>query len=268
MGLGSAVSPRVMIGANLLLAGAAFFGGVGLAEYRFPGDYDWRYMTISTLQSAQLNPDGARCVAWGISLTGLVLLPIAAFFFRRLRGFSERGARIGSAFMFAGLAAMVLIGITPKHPPRYPKLHEHLVALAMVGMVVSVSIYTWIALRGLARETARERRGSRGMRMGLLVSALLPVVGTGSSQLYLYCRSESLGWVNLSWRARGVPVVLSLAFWEWLICGSVFAYLGLLCWLAFRLKAIPMPAPSGAGITEGSSAEDGPRRRATPIPQR
>jgi hypothetical protein len=231
----------------------AFFGGVGLAAHSFPGDYDWRYMTISTLQSARLNPDGQRWVAWGTSLAGLLLLPVARFFFRRLRGLSERGARIGSVLMFAGLAAMVLIGITPKHPSSYPKLHEHLVVVTLVGMVLSVSTNTWIVFRGLARETVRERRGARRVQMGLLVSALLPVVGTGSSQLYLYLRTESLGWVDLSWRARGVPVVLSIAFWEWLICGSVFVYLGLLSWLAFRLEAKSMIAPSGARIEEYSS---------------
>jgi hypothetical protein len=34
-----------------------------------------------------------------------------------------------------------------------------------------------------------------------------------------------LPWVGLEWRARGVPVCLSFAFWEWATCAVLSAYI-------------------------------------------
>jgi len=69
-----------------------------------------------------------------------------------------------------------------------------------------------------------------------MVLVLIPLAGTSLTQLYLYLFSRGLGWVNLSWRDRGVPVALSIAFWEWLTCVLLVVYLMLLFRLICRIK--------------------------------
>jgi len=72
--------------------------------------------------------------------------------------------------------------------------------------------------------------------ISLTVLALIPMAGTSLSQLYLYLFAKGLGRASLIWRDRGVPVVLSLAFWEWLTCVFLIVYLMLLFGLTCRLK--------------------------------
>src|SRR5271163_1836463 len=42
----------------------AFWGGLWMAGGRYPSEYDWRYMTISSLVYIDRNPNGYRW-AWG-----------------------------------------------------------------------------------------------------------------------------------------------------------------------------------------------------------
>jgi hypothetical protein len=59
--------------------------------------------------------------------------------------------------------------------------------------------------------------------------ALLPIVLGGIVQAYVSYARPELPWVSLQWRARGLPVALSFAFWEWSSCAVLSAYTALLC---------------------------------------
>lgn len=54
------------------------------------------------------------------------------------------------------------------------------------------------------------------------------MVLAGGAQAYVFS-VPSLPWVGLAWRARGVPIYLSLAFWEWVTCAVLSGYLAILC---------------------------------------
>jgi len=218
----------------LPVAWFTFFGGVWLAAHRFPGEYDWLYMTISLLLSMHENPHGYWVVALGISLSGLIQIPLPGFFYERLRGTSLWGARLGWAFMVLGLAAMMLMGITPKHPAFFPRAHDVLALAAFLGLVLSVVVNTGLVVQQGISRVATKDSPTRWSWISLTVLALIPMAGTGLSQLYLFARG--LGQTRVVWQNRGVPFVFSLAFWEWLTCVFLIMYLMLLIGLTCRLK--------------------------------
>ena len=49
----------------------AFWGGMLMAGRRYPSEYDWRYMTISSLVYGDRNPNGYLWARAGIVLCGL-----------------------------------------------------------------------------------------------------------------------------------------------------------------------------------------------------
>ena len=213
-----------------------FFGSVWVAAHRFPGEYDWRYMVVSRLLSEDKNPQGYWLIALGTSLSGLMQIPLASFFYKRLRGTSLWGAKLGWVFMILGLAAMILMGVIPYHLSFFSRAHDMLALAAFMGLVFSVVVNTVLVVQqGLFRATGKDSMMSWGL-ISFMVMVLIPIAGTSLTQLYLYLFSRGLGWVNLSWRDRGVPVVLSIAFWEWLTCVLLVVYLILLFRLTCRIK--------------------------------
>jgi len=217
----------------LPLAWLTFFGGVWLAAQRFPREYDWHYMVISHLLRPHENPHGHWLIALGISLSGLIQIPLPGFFYERLRGISLWGARLGWAFMVLGLTAMILTGITRT---LSSEAHGVLAVIAFVALVLCVMVNTGLVVKqGLSRAAPKESAMFWSW-ISLTVLALIPMVGTSLSQLYLYFFARGLGQVPRVWRSRGVPFVFSLAFWEWLTCVFLILYLMLLVGLACRLK--------------------------------
>jgi hypothetical protein len=57
---------------------------------------------------------------------------------------------------------------------------------------------------------------------------VFPIVLAAMAQAYVHYALPELRWVSLSWRARGVPVYLSFAFWEWVTCFVLSAYAAIL----------------------------------------
>ncbi len=218
----------------LPLAGLIFFGGVWLAAHRFPHGYDWHYMVISRLLRPHENPYGYWVIGLGISLSGLVQIPLLGFFYERLRGVSPWGARLGWLFMALGLVAMILMGIT--RSVFSDKAHGVLGWTAFIGLVLSVMVNTGLVIKyGFSRADPKESTVFWSwITLGAL--ALIPMLGAGLSQLYLYLFARGLGQRPLAWRNRGVPFVFSLGFWEWATCVFLIVYLMLLIGLTGRSK--------------------------------
>jgi hypothetical protein len=217
----------------LPVAWLTFFGGVWLAAHRFPREYDWHYMVISRLLRPHENPHGYWVIALGISLSGLIQIPLPGFFYERLRGISPWGAWLGWVFMVLGLAAMILTGTTRSISSE---AHGVLAMIAFVALVLSVMVNTGLVVKqGLSRVVPKEGTTFWNW-ISLTVLALIPMLGTGLSQLYLYFFARGLGQKPLVWRNRGVPFVFSLAFWEWVTCVFLIVYLMLLVGLTCRLK--------------------------------
>ncbi len=59
--------------------------------------------------------------------------------------------------------------------------------------------------------------------------ALSPILLAAITQVYISYALPDLPWVGLEWRARGAPVYLSFAFWEWTTCVVFSGYTVGLC---------------------------------------
>jgi hypothetical protein len=222
---------RVVCSAALLpLAAVVLWGGLLMAAHRFPTEFDWRYMTVSVLLSPKDNPNVRHWAAAGVGLCGLVIL-VWTFVVGRSgdRAASARRRRPRGVYWLRwGGACMVGSGVLPFHLLGLAKTHELLTLLAFIGLCLG-------AVR-LAIEWMRQwgsRRGARSHRssvVGTLLACVLiaPIVLAGLAQLYVFYVLPQLHWVGLAWRARGVPVYLSFAFWEWVTFVLLTLYLAAL----------------------------------------
>ena len=196
----------------------AFWAGLAMAAQSYPSEYDWRYMTISSLLYPDRNLHG---YAWGWA--GLVICGVCGLYWVR---HDVRGDRFATASLAAGYACMALCALVPSTLLGMPKPHETLALIAFIAVCAGVTRLSFAAL------TLREPRCGQSGRQRLCALAvsglpLLPVVIAAVAQTY--ASHAHLPWVSLAWRARGIPVYWSFAFWEWLACAiySVFVL-----WLA------------------------------------
>jgi len=199
-----------------------FGGGVVIGAWGYPGHYDWAYTVTSTLASPKKNPAGGEwfASAWTLSMI-LLLGGVAAM--RRGRNLDLHGTgrwwlttlQFGLiCFAFTGFDMMLGRSLTD----LVHKGHELLALVAFLA--------TYLGVVGLLADVLREKR-----RHALPVLLLgTPLVAIGITQFWVYLKQLDLGWVDPSWRAKGIPIWLSFAFWEWLAIGFLFAGIGLLVW--------------------------------------
>jgi len=72
----------------------------------------------------------------------------------------------------------------------------------------------------------RRLAGSLRLHAGILAGVpLSPIVLAAIAQAHVAHALPGLPWVGLAWRARGIPVYLSFAFWEWVTCAVFSLYM-------------------------------------------
>jgi len=205
----------------------AFWAGLWMAARRYPSEYDWRYMSISSLAYADRNPDGYRWAWGGLMLCALGGLCWAAVLFRD--GRCEGGERpVGAWALSLGYVCMVC-ALLPERVLPVPKGHEILALAAFFGQCVGIVQLTF---RATERRLLRLQIHNFPPRLGawlLSAAALLPMLLALLAPAYASYALPELRWVGLEWRARGVPVYLSFPFWEWITCGVFSMYTAALC---------------------------------------
>jgi hypothetical protein len=228
-----------------LLGVLAFWCGMLVAERHFPEEFDWRYMTLTTLLSVRRNPAGCLWAGGGIVLSALCVLcwtlALAKCWAEENQGNRPRGTRLltwGSVCM----ACSVVL------PGRLPKEHEILSLLAFFGLCLGmVRLAFHLAERAFRLHAGGPIRHPRLYTATLTGFVGLPIFLASLAQAYVFYVLPELPWVSLAWRTRGVPVYLSFAFWEWITCAVLAAYLAVLSLAAranlanySRLKAPPV----------------------------
>ncbi|MGO9935974.1 MAG: hypothetical protein ACLPV8_29815 [Steroidobacteraceae bacterium] len=194
----------------------AFWGGLWMAGRRYPSEYDWRYMSISSLVYADRNPDGYPWAWGGLMLCALGGLCWAAVLIRHGNRDTTGRRPIGIWALGLGYVCMVC-ALVPGRMLRVAKGHEMLSLAAFVGLCI-----------GIVQLTLRATERSVWLRRGgflLVGAALLPILLAGLVPAYVSSALPELRWVGLEWRARGVPVYLSFTFWEWITCGVFSVYI-------------------------------------------
>jgi hypothetical protein len=222
----------------------AFWGGMLMAARRYPSEYDWRYMTLSSLISPARNPSGHLWASAGIVLCGLGGLCWTALLARRWNHASAKNWPSGIRALLFGNFFMALTAVLPSWLLPVPKGHEILALFAFFGLCLGMIQLTFQTIeRALVQRTSVRRTRVRQTSVQptrsavgrprlyaavLAGAAVLPIVMAGLAQAYVFYVLPELHWVSLAWRARGVPVYLSFAFWEWLTCVVLSAYMAIL----------------------------------------
>ncbi len=207
----------------------AFWAGLLTAARRYPTEYDWRYMTVSNLVSAELNPTGYLWASAGIVFCSLCGLCWATALTQRL---NHEGVEYGPSGMRAlrfGYISMMCAAVLPRQLLRIQKGHEILAVLAFISVCIGVVCLMFHTIDRLFQR--RMRRFSGHARLYAFIVAgvpVCPILLAGLAQAYVHYVLPELPWVNISWRTRGVPVYLSFAFWEWVTCAVLSAYLSIL----------------------------------------
>jgi len=202
----------------MLLGLLAFWVGLAMAAQSYPSTYDWRYMTISSLLYQDRNPHG---YGWGWA--GLVICGICGLYWVR---HGVRAGRFATASLTAGYACMALCAVLPAPLLGVSKPHDVLALVAFLAVCAGVTRLSFSALA--QRNRLAEQSGwHRLCRLAVSGLPLLPVVLAVAAQTY--ASHVHLPWVSLAWRAWGVPVYWSFAFWEWLACAI---YTVFVVWLA------------------------------------
>jgi len=204
----------------------AFWSGLWLAARQYPSEYDWRYMTISSLVYPDRNPEGYRWAWRGLMLCALGGLCWTAVLLRDWRHESDGRKSVGIWALGIGYLCMVSCAWLPAWVPRLPRAHDLLALLSFFGLCIGIVVLTF----QLTERTLLRRTSNRPLYACLLAGlALSPILLAAVTQVYISYALPDLPWVGLEWRTRGAPVYLSFALWEWTTCAVFSAYTLSLC---------------------------------------
>lgn len=207
------------------LAAAAFISGGAASAYFFDGPFDWRYRTLSSLSSEVSNPAGYAYCCFGLMLAFVMVIPLCGYFRMRLEPTSPIFARVSSRALRVGFLGSIGVGIerlfSQSLALQVGKAHEYISLITFIGFALGLAGFCLCLIRWLTHE----RQWPSWALWGCFVVSAGPITGTGLSQAYLYFVPNDLGWVGPHWAELGIPVYLSLAFWEWLLSAAIFTYL-------------------------------------------
>jgi hypothetical protein len=207
----------------------AFWCGMWMAGRRYPSEYDWRYITMSSLVYPDRNPRGYLWAWAGVALCALAGLYWTGARIRQSRQPGGLAPPAGIPALAVGYLCMLCCGLLPGPLLRLPKLHEFLALTAFFGVGIGLVQSTLQA--GRHGSSLGALPGNRRSYAAALASvAVSPIVLAALAQAYVSYALPQLPWVSLAWRARGIPVYLSFAFWEWITCAVFSIYMLVLCW--------------------------------------
>lgn len=198
---------------------SAFWCGLWIAAELYPSEYDWRYMTISSLLYPDRNPDGYRWAWGGVALCGLGGLSWVAASIWNRRPSNAADWPAGIWAMALGYICMVCCALLPARFLHIPRSHDILALSAFVGVCIGTVHLTYRAVNRSVRRRARRSIPQPSIYACVIAgAALLPILLVSITQAYVSHAFPQLPWVGLAWRAQGVPAYLSFAFWEWVAC--------------------------------------------------
>lgn len=215
---------RQALCATVPLGAFAFWTGMLIAARSYPSEYDWRYITISSLVYAERNPTGFLWARGGILLCGLAGLYWTAILVRRCKQLGVARRPIGISTLGLGYLCMTCCALLPERLFRVPRGHDFLALAAFVGICIGTALLTFTVVERDARVHGLPG-GSRFHAVILAGFVFSPIVVAIVVQTYVSHALPALPWVSLVWRARGVPAYLSFAFWEWVTCAVFSVYM-------------------------------------------
>jgi hypothetical protein len=220
------ITPRATLARAVMLLGlCGFWAGLAMACRLFPGEFDWRYMTVSNLFSSRHNPPGHLWGSAGVVFCGVMGLLWVVLGITRPPATDWRDGLRESGLQALGFPLMTLAAALPAQW-LIPKGHEWLAVIAFLALCSGL-IKAWVQL--ILERYPRGSAHRRFRAIALAGAVLWPVAGAALTQGYLALFRPELPWVTLAWRAQRVPLLLSFALWEWFTCLTLSACLATLC---------------------------------------
>jgi hypothetical membrane protein len=215
----------------------SFFGTLALSASMFPENYDWRYRVISNLLSPRDNPNHYWLPACGISVSALLVLPLAAYLRRHLEIAAPWAAFLSSGAFVTGTVALICAClVVPQHVHPVlgiSRLHEFFGRSSAAFMAMGMLSGCWCAWKG----------SNRGLFWIWALTTLVPMAGLfGSESLLLLTRLEP-SWATPIRAALRHSVFWHLGFWEWTGAVAVFVFL---CAAVFLTPSQPSYPKSSA----------------------
>ncbi len=140
---------------------------------------------------------------------------------------------------------MMCAALLPQWLLPVQKGHEILAVLAFAGLCIGMVRLMFQTVEQTLLRRMRRFSGHARLYAAIVASAaVVPVLLAGLAQAYVHYVLPELPWVNLSWRARGVPVYLSFAFWEWVTCVVLSTYMAI---LSLATRAVYSTRKAGKG---------------------
>jgi hypothetical protein len=134
-------------------ASFAFLAGLQLSAgiYYSGKKLDLRRAAISNLARPADNPNGYLAAGAGITLCGLLLVPVGIWFFRVLRTRHSGAATVGLIFFVLGLTGAVFFGLMSPFEAAYSDVHIYIAYATFTfftaGLVIWFVIATWARVR-------------------------------------------------------------------------------------------------------------------------
>lgn len=198
-----------------LAALLTMFVGLLLAARHFPGGFDWAYTVVSALMSQKHNPVGSYWFAASLSLAMLLLWPYVSFLKRDLPDASRLIKFIRVGLLFGMLLGAERLFIHDLSHLLY-KSHELIALLTFIGLYFGI-------LGLLIKLSVQQPR----LRLSMLLVAI-PLIVVSVRLFWLYLLQRETGWVDASWREKGIPVWASFAYWQWWMIGFLWLGMGML----------------------------------------
>ena len=220
----------------LVLIFLSFFGTLTLVASMFPRGYDWRYRVISSLLSPRDNPPHHWLAAFGVVLTGVLMLPFGGHLYQSLKSISPRMAAVaGTAFLIGTLFLIADCFVVPQHLHAtlgVRRLHEFLARSAAGMLAFGMLSSCWCAWKGRNRTIPE-----KVLRIWVVVT-VVPLVGVFCSECLLLVTRLNPGLGQPIRRMLRHSVFWHLGFWEWIGAVAVFVFLCASVVLAERQKEI------------------------------
>jgi hypothetical protein len=214
---------RQALSAIVPLGVLAFWAGMSAAGRSYPLEYDWRYTTISSLVYPDRNPSGYLWARGGMLLCALAGLYWTAVLVRRAKQSGVARRPIGIWVLGLGYLCMMCCALLPEQRLGIPRGHDLLALAAFVGICAGTVHSSYKVVERSA--WVGKLPGSPRLHASIVAGvALSPIALAALAQTYVSHALPALPWVNLTWRARGVPVYLSFAFCEWVACAVFSVY--------------------------------------------
>jgi hypothetical protein len=211
----------------------AFWCCLWIAAEHYPSEYDWRYMTLSSLLYPNRNPFGYRWAWGGVALCGLGGLCWVSVLIRGAGPWNGAKRPLGVWAMGLGYICMVCCALLPSPFLHMARSHDALALSAFVALCIGTVQLTYRAVERSRRGRSRSFPGPSWVYPCVIAgAAMLPLLLVSITQAYVSHALPQLPWVGLEWRERGIPAYLSFAFWEWVTCVVLSAYTSALSLIA------------------------------------